>query len=278
MRFSGKVAVVTGAASGIGRATALRFAEEGAAVVAGDIDTGGGQELADTSNGRIHFRRTDVTEEAEIVALLDAAAALGGPDVLFNNAGAGGLRGKIDEIDAEGWDRTMDLLLRSVALGIRHATPLMAAKGGGAIVNTASVAALAAGAAPTAYSVAKAGVLHLTKIAAADLAKHKIRVNAVLPGFIQTNIFASGLGLEGDARDQANAVLRQLGETAQPVQRPGRPEDIAAAVAFLSSEDASFITGTSLLVDGGLSVGPRQSWDPSTPGMFEMLSAMAPAS
>lgn len=277
MRFSGKVAVVTGGASGIGRATALRFAEEGATVVVGDVDTGGGQELADTSNGRIRFLRTDVTNEADILALLNAAAELGGPDVLFNNAGAGGLRAKIDEIDAAGWDRTMDLLLRSVALGIRHAAPLMAKKGGGAIVNTASVAAQMAGAAPTAYSVAKAGVLHLTKLAAADLAKDRIRVNAVLPGFIATNIFASAVGLEGAAREQANTLIREVGGQAQPIQRPGRPEDIAAAVAFLASDDASFITGTHLLVDGGLSVGPRHSWDPNTPGLFEALAALAPA-
>ncbi|HYZ48852.1 MAG TPA: SDR family NAD(P)-dependent oxidoreductase [Sphingomonas sp.] len=277
MRFSGKVAVVTGAASGIGRATALRFAEEGATVVIGDIDATAGQELADTSNGRVRFHRTDVTQEADIVALLDAAAKLGGPDILFNNAGAGGARAKIDEIDAEGWDRTMDLLLRSVALGIRHAAPLMAAKGGGAIVNTASVAALAAGAAPTAYSVAKAGVLHLTKLAAADLAKSKIRVNAVLPGFIMTNIFTSAIGLEGEAKAQANAMLSGMGSQTQPIQRPGRPEDIAAAVAFLASDDASFITGTHILVDGGLSVGPRHSWDPDTPGLFEALAALAPA-
>ena len=276
MRFSGKVAVVTGAASGIGKATALRLAEEGAIVVAGDIDAEGGQALADTSNGRIRFNRCDVTAEADIVALLAAAAALGGPDILFNNAGAGGQRGRIDEIDAAGWDRTMDLLLRSVALGIRHATPLMQAKGGGAIVNTASIAALAAGAAPTAYSVAKAGVLHLTKVAAADLARHNIRVNAVLPGFIVTNIFTSAIGLEGGARDQANAMIGQMAGHAQPIQRPGRPEDIAAAVAFLASEDAGFVTGTSILVDGGLSVGPRQSWDPETPGMFEALEALAP--
>lgn len=277
MRFSGKVAVVTGGASGIGRATALRFAEEGADVVIGDVDAAAGQEIADTSNGRIRFRRTDVTCEGDIVALLEIAAGLGGPDTLFNNAGAGGLRAKIDEIDAAGWDRTMDLLLRSVALGIRHAAPLMAAKGGGAIVNTASVAALASGAAPTAYSVAKAGVLHLTKLAAADLAKDGIRVNAVLPGFIATNIFASAIGLEGAARDQANELIRGVGQQAQPVQRTGRPEDIAAAVAFLASEDASFITGTHLLIDGGLSVGPRHSWDPQTPGLFEALSALAPA-
>ena len=277
MRFSGKVAVVTGGASGIGRATALRFAEEGATVVVGDVDTAGGQALADASNGRIRFVRTDVTSEADILALLNAAAELGGPDVLFNNAGAGGLRAKIDEIDAAGWDQTMDLLLRSVALGIRHAAPLMAQKGGGAIVNTASVAALTAGAAPTAYSVAKAGVLHLTRLAAADLAKDKIRVNAVLPGFIATNIFASAVGLEGEAREQANALIRGVGAQAQPIQRAGQPEDIAAAVAFLASGDASFITGTHLLVDGGLSVGPRHSWDPDTPGLFEALAALAPA-
>lgn len=276
MRFSGKVAVVTGAASGIGRATALRLAAEGATVVAGDIDSDGGQDLAGASGGGIRFHRCDVTEEADIVALLAAAAALGGPDILFNNAGAGGLRGRIDEIDAGGWDRTMDLLLRSVALGIRHATPLMQAKGGGAIVNTASIAALAAGAAPTAYSVAKAGVLHLTKIAAADLARHHIRVNAVLPGFILTNIFASGIGAEGAVRDKANAVLRQMGEHAQPIQRAGMPEDIAAAVAFLASDDASFVTGTSLLVDGGLSVGPRPSWDPDSPSLFDALAALVP--
>ncbi|MFD1612841.1 SDR family NAD(P)-dependent oxidoreductase [Sphingomonas tabacisoli] len=276
MRFSGKVAVVTGGASGIGRATALRLAEEGATVLVGDLDMAGGEELAGTSNGRIRFVRTDVTSEADILALLNAAAELGGPDILFNNAGAGGLRAKIDEIDAAGWDRTMDLLLRSVALGIRHAAPLMAKKGGGAIVNTASVAALAAGAAPTAYSVAKAGVLHLTKLAAADLAKDKIRVNAVLPGFIATNIFASSIGLEGEARERANALIQGVGQQAQPIQRPGRPEDIAAAVAFLASEDASFITGTHILVDGGISVGPRHSWDPSTPGLFEALAALAP--
>ena len=277
MRLSGKIAVVTGAASGIGRATALRFVEEGATVVAADIDVAAGQELAETSNGRIRFKRTDVVCEADIVALLAEAAALGGPDILFNNAGAGGLRAKIDEIDGEGWDRTMDLLLKSVALGIRHAAPLMATKGGGAIVNTASVAALAAGAAPTVYSVAKAGVLHLTKLAAADLAKDNIRVNAVLPGFIMTNIFASAVGLEGEARDQANAMIRGVGQQAQPIRRPGRPEDIAAAVAFLASDDASFITGTHILVDGGLSVGPRHSWDPDTPGLFEALAALAPA-
>jgi NAD(P)-dependent dehydrogenase (short-subunit alcohol dehydrogenase family) len=274
VRFSGKIVVVTGGASGIGRATALRFAEEGATVLIGDVDEAGGR---DVESDRIRFLRTDVTREDDLAALMGAAAALGGPDILFNNAGAGGLRAKIDEIDAEGWDRTMALLLSSVALGTRHAAPLMAKKGGGAIINTASVAALAAGAAPTSYSVAKAGVLHLTKLSAADLAKSNIRVNAVLPGFIMTNIFASAVGLEGEKRAQANAMIEAVGNQAQPIRRPGRPEDIAAAVAFLASDDASFITGTHILVDGGLSVGPRHSWDPDVPGLFEALAKLETA-
>lgn len=275
MRFSGKVVVVTGAASGIGRATALRFAEEGATVVAGDVDTAGGEALAGTSDGRIRFVPTDVTSESDIVALLAAAEALGGPHILFNNAGAGGAREKIDEISADAWDSTMALLLRSVALGIRHAAPMMAAKGGGAIVNTASVAAFQSGMAPTAYSVAKAGVLHLTTMAAADLARHKIRVNAVCPGFITTNIFTATLGLPDAARAQANQFIEGVASQAQPVARPGRPDDIAGAVAWLASDDAAFVTGTHLLVDGGMLIGPRHSWDPATPGLFEALQGMA---
>lgn len=273
MRFEGKVAVVTGGASGIGRATALRFAEEGARVVVGDVDEAGGKALAEGSAGRIGFVRTDVTSDADIKALIDAADGL---DILFNNAGAGGAREPIDEIDADGWDRTMALLLRSVALGIRHAAPVMAARGGGAIVNTSSIAALQTGAAPTAYSTAKAGVLHLTKMAAADLARHNIRVNAVCPGFITTNIFTASVGIEGEAREMANRMIEGAAANAQPVKRAGRSEDIAAAVAFLASDEAGFMTGTHMLVDGGMNIGPRHSWDPDTPGLFDALKAMVP--
>lgn len=274
MRFEGKGAVVTGAASGIGRATALRLAEEGARVLAGDVDEAGGEALAVASNGRIAFRRCDVTEPGEIEALMQAADEGGGLDLLFNNAGAGGAREGVDEVSAPEWDRTMDLLLRSVAMGMRHAAPLMAKRGGGAIVNTASVAALASGFAPTAYSVAKAGVLHLSKVGAADLAKHGVRVNAVVPGFITTDIFTRHLGLEGEKREQANAMIAGVAAQAQPIRRAGTPEDIAAAVCFLLSDDASFITGTSLLVDGGMTVGARHSWDPDQPGLFSHLEAM----
>lgn len=273
MRFQGKRAVVTGGASGIGRATALRLAEEGAEVLIGDVNVADGEELAATSNGRIRFQRTDVTQAAEIEALMLAADAAGGLDVVFNNAGAGGARAKIDEISPDEWDSTMALLLRSVALGIRYAAPLMTRRGGGAIVNTSSVSAFGSGMAPTAYSTAKAGVLHLTKLAAADLARHKIRVNAVVPGFITTNIFTSTLGLEGAARDQANGMIAGVAAKAQPVARAGRPEDIAAAVAYLASDDAAFVTGTHILVDGGMLVGTRASWDESVPGLFSALEA-----
>ncbi len=215
-----------------------------------------------------------MTDPAQIEALIQAGDAGGGIDILFNNAGAGGERAPIDEITIEGWDFTQALLLRSVALGIRYAAPLMARRGGGAIVNTASIAALQTGAAPTAYSVAKAGVLHLTHLAAADLARYKIRVNAVCPGFITTNIFVSSVGIEGPLRDQANAAIAGVAAKSQPVQRAGLAEDIAAAVAYLASDDAGFVTGTHIVVDGGITLGPRHSWDPQTPGLFTMLEAM----
>ncbi|MEO7335892.1 MAG: SDR family NAD(P)-dependent oxidoreductase [Caldimonas sp.] len=272
MRFDGKTAVVTGAASGIGRATALRLAAEGAQVVAADIDVEGGEALARGSDGRVVFVRTDVCIDDEIRALMDVAARHGGGiDILFNNAGAGGARERIDEMDAGGWDRTMNLLLRSVAMGIRHAVPHMIGRAGASIVNTASVAALSAGMAPTAYSVAKAGVLHLSKIAAADLARHPIRVNAICPGFIKTNIFSSSFDVPAAMKERVNRMIGGAADHAQPIARGGTADDIAATVAFLASDDAAFITGTHILVDGGMLVGPRHSWDPNTPGMADAI-------
>jgi NAD(P)-dependent dehydrogenase (short-subunit alcohol dehydrogenase family) len=275
MRFVGKTAVVTGAASGIGKATTLRLASEGATVIAADIDDEGGAELAATSNGKIIYKHCDVTHDAEIKALMDfAAEKTGGIDIVFNNAGAGGAREPIDEIDAEGWDKTMNLLLRSVAMGIRHAVPHMIGREGASIINTASVAALSTGMSPTAYAVAKGGVLHLSKLAAGDLAKHNIRVNAICPGFINTNIFTSSLEIDGEQKAMAKGIIQAMSNHAQPVKRGGKPEDIAGTVAFLASDDAAFITGTHILVDGGLLIGPRHSWDPETPGMFAALEAM----
>ncbi len=282
MRFSGKCVVITGAASGIGRAATLLFAREGATVFAADIDLAGAEAVAREAESIIPAL-CDVCEPAQIKALMDhAAGTCGGIDVLFNNAGAGGDRAPIDEIEPEGWDHTFDLLMRSVAMGIRYAAPHMkhrpsAGSGGASIVNVSSVAAVGPGYSPTAYAVAKAGVLHLTKCAATDLAQFGIRVNAVQPGFINTNIFTASLDLPPELAEQGKAIILQMSSHAQPVARPGMPEDIANAVAFLCSEAASFITGTSLVVDGGLTVGPRHAWDPEASGPYTALQALAEA-
>lgn len=277
MRFSGKSVVVTGAASGIGRATTLLFAREGATVFAADLNLAGVQAVAREGDNIVPVA-CDVCDVAQIKALMDQAGkTCGGIDVVFNNAGAGGAREPIDEIDADGWDRTMDLLLRSVAMGIRYAVPHMKQRPGAAIVNTSSVAAVGPGYSPTAYAVAKAGVLHLTKCAATDLAQHGIRVNAVQPGFINTNIFTASMEMPAELVDTAKAMIAQLSSHAQPVARGGQPDDIANAVAFLCSEAAGFMTGASLIVDGGITVGPRHSWDPEAPGLFDALQAMADA-
>ncbi|WP_271438235.1 SDR family NAD(P)-dependent oxidoreductase [Pontixanthobacter luteolus] len=278
MRFSGKTAVVTGAASGIGKASVLLLASEGATVFAADIDEEGGAELASQSNGAIHFQHCDVTSTEDIKALMDRAAAeTGGIDIVFNNAGAGGDGAPIDEIDPEGWDRTMDLLLRSVAFGIRYAVPHMIGRKNASIINTSSVAAVGPGYSPNAYAVAKAGVLHLTKMSAADLAKHQIRVNAIQPGFINTNIFTNSLELSGEQAEIGKKAIAAMSAGAQPVARGGQSEDIANAMAFLASEEASFVNGTSIIVDGGITIGPKYSWDPKEPDMFEALRALAEA-
>ncbi|WP_313906762.1 glucose 1-dehydrogenase [Sphingorhabdus sp. SMR4y] len=272
MRFEGKTAVITGGSSGIGRGSVELFLREGAAVVMGDIDEAEGTAMMSALGENFLFKPCDVTQEADIKALMDyAAEETGGIDILFNNAGAGGPRAPIDEISGDEWDFAMALLLKSVAMGIRHAAPHLKKRGGGAIVNTASVCSFQAGYGPTAYSTAKAGVLHLTKLAAAELARYNIRVNAICPGFIQTNIFAATVGADKEEAQQINAVLGQAAASAQPVARPGVPADIAEAAAYLASDAAGFVTGTHILVDGGMLVGTQGSWDPEVPGMLDSI-------
>ncbi len=277
MRFSGKTVVITGAASGIGLESTRLFAREGAVVYAADINDEVGKSLESEIEGDIRYQQCDVCSTDQLKALMDRAAEeTGGIDVVFNNAGAGGARGKIHEIEPADWDRTMDLLLRSVAFGIRYAAPHMMGRpstknGGAAIVNVSSVAAVGPGYSPTAYAVAKAGVLHLTKMAAADLAQFGIRVNAIQPGFINTNIFTASLEIPDEHKMMAKGAIAQMSSNAQPVKRGGQPRDIAEACAYLASEAAGFVTGTSLIVDGGITIGPRESWDTEAPSAFEML-------
>lgn len=270
-RLDNKVAVITGGCSGIGLASVELFVAEGARVLIADIQDERGAELAARLGDAAHYHRCDVMDEAQIAATMQAAVdRFGTLDILFNNAGSGGARETIEEMNGWLWDQTHALLLRSVALGIRHAVPHMKAKGG-AIVNTSSVSALEAGAAPIAYSAAKAAVLHLSKLAAAELSRYNIRVNAVCPGFILTEIFTRSLGMSDNAAAQANASLTAVSPFAQPLAIPGAPKHVAEAALFLASDAASFVTGTHLVVDGGLTIGPRSAWDPNSPSVIREL-------
>jgi NAD(P)-dependent dehydrogenase (short-subunit alcohol dehydrogenase family) len=277
-RLQDKVAFVTGACSGIGLATAERFVEEGARVLAADIQDDLGALLEQRFAGALRYVRCDVREAAQIGrALQGAVDAFGGLDIVFNNAGAGGETGGLDELTLDGFDATLALLLRSVVAGTKLALPHLKARGGGAIVNTSSVSALASGYAPIAYSTAKAAVLHFTKLAAADLAKYRIRVNAVVPGFVATSIFGGALGLDRAAAERLAGVLNERGGAMQPAGRTGLPRDIAEAVLYLASDAAGFVTGTHLLVDGGLTVGTRASWDPEAPPAIAQVLGITPA-
>ncbi len=260
--FDGKVALVTGAASGIGLATVERFVEAGARVLAADLDDGAGRELETRFPGAVAFARCDVTRPDELKAAIDGAAArFGGLDVLFNNAGRGGTPAGVEDFDAPGWDDTFGLLLRAVAAGTAFAVPHMKRRGGGAIVNTSSISALEAGWAPLAYSVAKAGVLHYTRMAAAELSPLRIRINAVVPGYIATGIFGHSLDLPPEQVRALQAGVAERSGTVNPIGRAGLPADIADAVLFLASDAAGFVTGTHLVVDGGITIGPRHAWD-----------------
>ncbi len=275
-RLEGKVAVVTGGCSGIGLAAVERFVEEGARVLLADIQDASGAEIERRFSGKVRFRHCDVTAEGDIESAMSAAPeTFGRLDVVFNNAGAGGAREPIEDMTGAAWDRTQALLLRSVALGIRYAVPHLRAQGGGAIVNTASIAGLQAGFSPIAYAVAKAGVIQLTKVAAAELARHKIRVNAICPGYIMTNIFTASIGVAGATAERVNEGLRALAPRVQPVAETGSPKHIADACVFLASDEAAFITGTHLVVDGGLTIGPRNAWDPESPSPIREVIAQA---
>jgi NAD(P)-dependent dehydrogenase (short-subunit alcohol dehydrogenase family) len=277
-RLKGKIAVITGAASGIGLATLERFVAEGAQVVAADVQEAAGRALEARHAGAVRFVRCDVMVPGEIKAAIDAAAThFGGLDILFSNAGRVGTTAGVQDWDAEGWDDTQALLLRSVAAGTSFAAPHMIRRGGGAIINTSSISALQAGYAPIAYSVAKAGVLHYTRLAATELSAHRIRINAIVPGFIATNIFGGPFGLDGDkAAELARAVSERSG-AANPVGRSGQPGDIAEAALFLASDAAGFITGTHITVDGGITIGPRHSWDADTPGPMALALGLTKA-
>lgn len=261
-----KIAVITGATSGIGLATLELFVQEGARVLAIDREVDAGKELERRFPGAVHFVSCDVMQLPQLKSAIECAVPhFGGLDILFNNAGSAGTRATVEEFDPTGWDDTLALLLRAVAAGTAYAVPHMKRRGGGAIVSTASISALQAGFAPLAYSVAKAGVLQYTKVAASQLSAYGIRINAVAPGFVATRIFGQGIGLEREAAKQLADQAIAHGTAQNPLGHIGQSADIAQAVLFLASDASRYITGTHLVIDGGVTIGPRHAWDPSVP-------------
>jgi NAD(P)-dependent dehydrogenase (short-subunit alcohol dehydrogenase family) len=274
-RLEGKVAVITGAASGIGLGAVELFVAEGCQVVAADIQDEKGRALEQRFGAAVVYARCDVTDEAQIAAAMGLAKSqFGGLDILFNNAGISDGMRQIVEIEAERWDWIYSVLVRGPALGMKHAVPLMLERGGGAIVNTASIAGMQAGWGPIAYSSAKAAVLHMSKVAAAQLSPQKIRVNAICPGLIATSIFGASMGLSREVADQMAARVAEFGATVQPVPKAGMPSDIAEAALYLVSDAGAFVSGTHIVVDGGITVGSRHAWDPEAGSPFATMLGM----
>lgn len=258
-KLQGQIALITGGVSGIGRATAELFIREGASVVIADIDEKGGALLQQKWSGSCLFKRVDVTSEEEVKELMRFVADKHGRlDCLFNNAGASGAHGDFEEIETSAFFNTLHLLLGSAFMTIKHALPLMKPHGSGSIINNASVAGLFAGYAGHAYSTAKGGLVQLTKSAAGELAQYGIRVNCICPGGIATPLWGRAFELADDDLEGSTRGVSKALSRAQPIQRSGMPEDVAKAALWLASDDASFVTGHSLVVDGGASIG--KSW------------------
>lgn len=261
--LKGKVAIVTGGCSGIGRGTVNVLRRAGAQVACVDVQDEKGEALARELGEGVLYVHADVTSEDEVrAAFRRVEEHFGGIDTVFNNAGAAEPLGS-DPFDLAIFERVQKLLVHSVVLGTKYAVPSMAARGGGSIINTASIAGLQAGYGPFAYSVAKGAVVHLSRVTAASLARNAIRVNAICPGLIPTSIFGRAMG---ESIADADRRARDIGERAhdfQPIRIAGSPEDIGYAVAYFASDLSRFVTGQFLAVDGGLTVGPRAAWEES---------------
>lgn len=251
-RLQGRTAVITGAASGIGAATARLFVAEGANVLIADMNEEQGSAIAAELGPAAAFQAVDVSKEEDVAAAVDHAVDRWGRlDVMFNNAGFGGALGPIEDTTVEEFDITFDVLVKGVFLGMKHAAPVMKRQGAGSIISTASVAGLQAGYSPHLYSVAKSAVIHMTRSVALELGAHGIRVNCICPGIIATPLAAGRPGVAQEALDKMKAALGRN----QVLGRIGDPIDIANAALWLASDESSFVTGHAQVVDGGAYAG-----------------------
>jgi len=257
-RLDGKVALITGASSGIGRASARHFVEEGAQVVLADIQDDAGQKLAAELGERAAYVHSDVAGESDVRGMIEFAVERHGRlDCLFNNAGFGGEGAAIHELDTgELFHQTVDVLFKGVVLGMKYAAPVLREQRAGCILSTASVAGVTAGYGGHVYTAMKAAVINLTRAVAVELGPFGVRVNAICPGGITTPIFfGGGEALEPGQEEGALQQLRTLLGRAQPIPRAGEPLDIAHMAAFLASDEAAFVSGQAIVVDGALLAG-----------------------
>jgi NAD(P)-dependent dehydrogenase (short-subunit alcohol dehydrogenase family) len=252
MKLTGKIAVVTGGASGIGRAISLAFAQEGAKIVVADINTDGGKEtvgLMQALKSDSIFVETDVSETGPVKNLIDKTIKhFGKLDIIVNNAGIE-IFNRLADTDEQAWDRVIAINLRGVFLGTKYAVPKMLENGGGVIINMASVAGIMGAGGLSAYNAAKGGVVLLTKNTAMDYGSRNIRANCICPGFIRTPMVEAVMSLPGSG--EVKGYLQSL----IPPGRFGKPEEVAACAVFLASDDASYVNGHALVVDGGMSAG-----------------------
>ena len=251
-RLDGKVAFVTGAASGIGAGTVRRFREEGASVILADIQDEAGEALAAELGNAARYIHCDVTREEDIAAAVDLAVSeFGKLDIMVNNAGIVGAVGSIAQTPVEAWDRTNDILLRGVFLGMKHASRVMIGQKSGCILSISSTAGVIGGLGPHAYTAAKHAVVGLTKSVASELAGHHVRVNAVAPGNTVSAMTSAVITGDPNAEDEAKARIKDM----SPLGIAGEAIDIANALLYLASDEARYVTGHTLVVDSGQTTG-----------------------
>jgi NAD(P)-dependent dehydrogenase (short-subunit alcohol dehydrogenase family) len=272
-RLEGKVAIVTGATSGMGKRTAERFVEEGATVVLCGRREAEGEAVAKALGPRARFVRADVAREDDVRRLVDAAVDRHGRlDCLFNNAGGPGPRGGIETITLDAAERSMAVNFGGVLLGMKHAAPIMMRQRSGSIINNASVAASRAGySSSMIYSAAKAAVVQLSRCVAMELGEHHVRVNCISPGAIVTGILLKALGLPHERADDGASALSERFAAQQPIPRAGSVDDIANMAVFLASDESSFVMGQDIIVDGGQITG--RLWTPQQEGLRQLKQA-----